>query len=145
MYGVLLEAPTALIQLALPQLRERGGCVINISSVAGRAVPYPQMYLSVYAAAKGGINQLTRALAGELGPSGVRVNAISPGVSESEASAANGYEDGEPMRRVIAATPLGRLGRASDTAQVAMFLASDAAAWVTGQVVDASGGFNITP
>jgi 3-oxoacyl-[acyl-carrier protein] reductase len=103
------------------------------------------MYLSVYAAAKGGINQLTRALAGELGPSGVRVNAIAPGVSESEASEANGYQAGEAMQRVVAATPLGRLGRPADTALVALFLASDAAAWVTGQVIDASGGWNITP
>jgi NAD(P)-dependent dehydrogenase (short-subunit alcohol dehydrogenase family) len=141
MYDTLLVAPTALTQLAIPLLIESKGSVINISSVGGRAVSYPPEGLSVYSAAKAGLNHLTRMLANELGAKGVRLNAIAPGPTTSASS------DGapNPMQVYVDQTPLGRLGRPDDIATVALFLSSDAASWVTGQIIDASGGWKISP
>ena len=140
MYRVLLIAPTVLTQMALPHLEKTGGSVINISSGGGRYIPYPSWHLPVYAGAKAGLNQLTRALASELGPKGVRLNAIAPGVTRSEA----GDYDEETAKTFAAGTPMGRIGEPSDIAGLALYLASDAAGWVTGQVVDAAGGWGLT-
>jgi NAD(P)-dependent dehydrogenase (short-subunit alcohol dehydrogenase family) len=140
MYNILLIASTALTQIALPHLIDTKGSVINISSVVGRYVPYPPSYTSVYAAAKAGVNQLTRALASELGAKGVRLNAIAPGVTRTEA--ADGNE--ELASRLAEITPMGRIGEPGDIAGLALYLASDAGRWVTGQVIDASGGWGLT-
>jgi NAD(P)-dependent dehydrogenase (short-subunit alcohol dehydrogenase family) len=141
MYDTLLIAPTALIQLAIPLLIETKGSVINISSVGGRAIPYPPEGLSVYSTAKAGLNHLTRTLANGLGAQGVRLNAIAPGPTSSASS------DGapNPLQMYVDQTPLGRLGHPDDIATVALFLSSDAASWVTGQIIDASGGWKISP
>ncbi len=144
MYGIFLLASAFFIQLALPLLRETHGCVINISSAVARAVPFPPMGFSVYSAAKAGLNQLTRALASELGPHGVRLNAVAPGPTASEAADRAALRNPGPRKFMVDATPLGRLGQPSDIANVVAFLASDAGAWVTGQVIDASGGWNIS-
>jgi NAD(P)-dependent dehydrogenase (short-subunit alcohol dehydrogenase family) len=145
MYGTLLLASTYYIHLALPHLKKTKGCVINISSVVGRAVPFPPTGFSVYSAAKAGLNQLTRALASELGPHGVRLNAVAPGPTASEATDKSALRNPGGRSSMVDATPLGRLGQPSDIALVVAFLASDAGAWVTGQVIDASGGWNISP
>jgi 3-oxoacyl-[acyl-carrier protein] reductase len=145
MYGIILQASTMLIHLALPSLKSTKGCVINISSVSGRAVPFPPMGLSVYSAAKAGVNQLTRALASELGIFGIRVNAIAPGPTAGEPSEIASHDNPSVLQPFIDATPLGRYGQPADIAALAMFLASDAGGWVSGQVIDASGGWHISP
>lgn len=139
MYRILLVAPTALIQRALPVLRDSRGCVINISSVVGRSVPEPPLLNSVYSAGKGGLSHLTKVLASELGRSGIRVNAIAPGATET----VPGTYVGAFAERLVSHTPLGRIGTPADISGAALFLASDAASWITGQVLDVSGGWEI--
>jgi len=140
-YRILLHAPTRMTQIALPHLEmSRQGCVINISSVAARYIDYSATGLAVYAAAKAGVNQLTRTLAAELGPSGIRVNAIAPGPTKVASQA----ENQAAVDAAVAQTPLGRMGEPDDVAEVALFLASQKARWVTGQIIDASGGWGLT-
>ena len=142
MYRVLLVGTVAMTQIALPHLLAARGAVINISSVVGRYVPFPPASGAVYASAKAGVNQFTRTLAAELGPKGVRVNAIAPGVTATEAAEADANAQlAEAMAQL---TPMGRIGQPSDIAAVALFLASDEARWVTGQVIDVAGGFGLT-
>ncbi len=141
MYDVLLAGPTALMQAALPHLVRSKGCMIGISSVAGRHVPFPSTGMAVYAAAKAGLNQLVRGLSSEVGALGVRVNAIAPGPTRTETAPLAATER---LEAAIKFTPMARLGEPSDIAPVALFLASDAAAWVTGQVIDVAGGFGLS-
>jgi 3-oxoacyl-[acyl-carrier protein] reductase len=114
-----------------------GGSVINISSVASEdAVPTA----SVYSATKGAVDAVTRVLAAELGPRKIRVNAIAPGGVETEGTHAAGVIGSDFEKQMIARTALGRLGQPDDVARVAVFLASDDAAWLTGERLAASGG-----
>lgn len=114
-----------------------GGSVINISSIGSTgAIPN----LSMYAATKGALESATRVLAAELGPRNIRVNAIAPGSVETEGLHASGVIGTEFEKRLTADTPLGRLGQPEDIAKVAVFLASDEAAWITGERVVVSGG-----
>jgi 3-oxoacyl-[acyl-carrier protein] reductase len=106
-----------------------GGSVINISSVASEdAVPTA----SVYSATKGAVDAVTRVLAAELGPRKIRVNAIAPGGVETEGTHAAGVVGSDFEKQMVARTALGRLGQPDDIARVAVFLASDDAAWLTG-------------
>jgi 3-oxoacyl-[acyl-carrier protein] reductase len=115
-----------------------GGSVINISSVASEeAVPTA----SVYSATKGAVDAVTRVLAAELGPRKIRVNAIAPGGVETEGTHAAGVMGSDFEKQMIARTALGRLGQPDDVARVAVFLASDDAAWLTGERLAASGGY----
>jgi 3-oxoacyl-[acyl-carrier protein] reductase len=115
-----------------------GGSVINISSVASEeAVPTA----SVYSATKGAVDAVTRVLAAELGPRKIRVNAIAPGGVETEGTHAAGVIGSDFEKQMIARTALGRLGQPDDVARVAVFLASDDAAWLTGERLAASGGY----
>jgi NAD(P)-dependent dehydrogenase (short-subunit alcohol dehydrogenase family) len=127
---------------ALPLLTESKGCIVNISSTAGRATWMPSMKLVSYAATKAGINQLTRTLAAELGPLGIRVNAVAPGATRAEYSTTTFAQEGAE-EYLNSVTALGRVGEPIDVARVVLFLVSDDAAWVTGQVIDASGGLMI--
>jgi len=145
MYDSLLGAPTCLIHLALPHLKKTKGCVVNISSVVGRAVVYPPTGDSVYGAGKAGLNQLTRTLASELGPFGIRLNAVSPGPTVTEMLDKTFRDYPAIKQTTLDTTPLGRLGQPSEIATVVAFLASDAGGWVTGQVIDAAGGWHISP
>jgi len=114
-----------------------GGSVINISSVASEdAVPMA----SVYSATKGAVDAVTRVLAAELGPRKIRVNAIAPGGVETEGTHAAGVVGSDFEKQMVARTALGRLGQPDDIARVAVFLASDDAAWLTGERLAASGG-----
>jgi 3-oxoacyl-[acyl-carrier protein] reductase len=122
---------------AAAMMRSRSGCIINIASVAGvRASPGQ----ANYSAAKGGLLAVTRTLAAELGRYGVRVNAVVPGMI-----AAGMVERMDP--RVVARRteqiPLGRLGRAEEVAGVVAFMASDAAAYITGQAIIVDGGWSM--
>jgi 3-oxoacyl-[acyl-carrier protein] reductase len=114
-----------------------GGSVINISSVAGVA---PVATATVYSATKAAVDAVTKALSKELGPKKIRVNSLNPGMVETEGVEAAGFLGSDFHKQAIAGTPLGRIGQPDDIATVAVFLASDDARWVTGQVLLAAGG-----
>ena len=121
---------------ALPHmLGEKRGCIVNISSMWGLRGASCE---AAYAATKAGLIGLTRSLALELAPSGIRVNCVAPGCIETDMVRVLGEE----TRAMLAEeTPLGRLGRPEDVAEAVAFLASDRAAFITGQVLTADGGF----
>jgi 3-oxoacyl-[acyl-carrier protein] reductase len=114
-----------------------GGSVINISSVVDQ-MPVPNA--SVYSATKAALGAITRSLAAELGPRNVRVNAIAPGMVETEGWHAAGFAESDLRKQVEAQTPLGRIGQPRDIAPAVVFLASDDAAWITGQTLLITGG-----
>ena len=116
---------------------EEGGSVINISSVASD-LNSPNTV--VYTATKGAVDAVTRVLAKELGPRKIRVNAINPGMIETEGTHAAGVIGSDLEKQFVALTPLGRTGQPDDIAPVAVFLASDESRWVTGDTLTVSGG-----
>lgn len=122
---------------AVKQFGDRGGDIINMTSIGSES---PPPAFSVYASTKGAIDAMTRSLAAELGPRKIRVNAIAPGGVETEGTRTEGLVGGELEKQVVAATPLGRIGLPEDIAKVAVFLASDDSAWMTGARVVVSGG-----
>ncbi len=126
-------------QEALKHFSPAGGSVINISSVVSTN---PVANSVVYSATKGAVDTITRALAKELGERKIRVNAIAPGGVETEGVHTLGIIGSDFQKDMIARTPLGRFGQPDDIARVAVFLASDDAAWVTGERLTASGGLN---
>ena len=124
-------------QAAVAQFGPAGGSIINISSVVG-AGPLPNSV--IYSATKGAVNNITRGLALELAPRKIRVNAIAPGGTETEGTHTAGIIGSDFETQMVAMTPLGRIGQPVDIARVAVFLASDDAAWITGEILTASGG-----
>jgi 3-oxoacyl-[acyl-carrier protein] reductase len=114
-----------------------GGNVINVSSVASLNPPPNSV---VYSATKGAVDTITVTLSRELAGRKIRVNAIAPGMTESEGLTTTGLLGGELEKQMLALTPLGRIGQPDDIAKVAVFLASDDAAWLTGERIGASGG-----
>lgn len=130
--------PILAIQEAVKHFGPKGGSVINISSVASTSAPPNSV---VYSATKGALDTVTRVLAKELGPRRIRVNTIAPGGVETEGVHAAGLIGSDFEKQIVAGTPLGRFGQPEDIAGVAVFLASDAAGWVTGERIGASGGF----
>jgi len=124
-------------QEAVKHFGPAGGSVINIGSVAGRN-PVPNSV--VYSATKSAIDSITRVLGQELGPRKIRVNSLNPGYTETEGAERMGFVGSDEANELVAHTPLGRPGRPEDIARVAVFLASDASAWMTGEAVFASGG-----
>ncbi len=115
-----------------------GGNIINVSSVAS-TLGIPQS--AVYSGTKGAVDAITRALAAELGPRGIRVNAIRPGMIETEGTRSAGIAESDMRKQVEAQTPLGRIGQPGDIARAAIFLASSDAAWITGETFLISGGY----
>ncbi len=126
------------IREALPQLGARRGSVVNVTSVTARAAT-PAM--SAYGGSKAAVEQLTRCLAVELGPAGVRVNVVSPGMTMTPMLTASMDQQG--IEQVASRTPLRRVGTPEDVAEAVLFLASDQAGWITGQVVQSSGGLSL--
>ncbi|WP_025859716.1 glucose 1-dehydrogenase [Acetobacter papayae] len=114
-----------------------GGSVINISSVASRITP-PNS--AVYTGTKGAVDAITGSLARELGTRNIRVNAINPGLIETEGTKTANVVGSEMEQFIISQTPLGRVGQVQDIAPLAVFLASDDARWLTGETLIASGG-----
>lgn len=114
-----------------------GGSVINVGSVASSMTPPNSV---VYTATKGAVDAVTRVLAKELGPRKIRVNSLNPGGVETEGTHTAGIVGSDFEKQMVALTPLGRFGHPEDIAPVAVFLASGASAWVTGEVLRASGG-----
>ncbi len=123
-------------QAAVKQFDTKGGSIINIGSVAAAGVPAG----SVYSATKGAVDSITVALAGELGPKKIRVNALNPGMIETEGAHAAGFIGSPFQAKIEAEAPLGRIGQPQEIATVAAFLASDDSYWVTGQQIKVSGG-----
>jgi NAD(P)-dependent dehydrogenase (short-subunit alcohol dehydrogenase family) len=138
-----LSATTRLIRQALPALEAAGGNIVIISSTAARYTLAPSQKLCVYGASKAGLNQLARTLAPELGPKGVRINVVAPGLTRGEYSDSSIEQDASTLAWIRSVTPLGRVGEPADIARSVTFLASNMASWVTGQVLDASGGWQI--
>ncbi len=118
-------------------IRRQSGCIVNIGSVWGRAGASCEV---AYSATKSGVRGFTRALAKELGPSGVRVNCVEPGVIDTDM---NRGLDTAAMSGLCDETPLGRIGTPADVAEAVFFLASDGAAFITGQIIGVDGGFGL--
>jgi 3-oxoacyl-[acyl-carrier protein] reductase len=123
-------------QAALAHFSPKGGSIINIGSVAASGVPGA----AVYSGTKGAVNSITVALSKELGPRQIRVNALNPGMVETEGVHAAGFIGSDFHKQAIVDTPLGRIGQPNDIADIAAFLASDDSVWVSGQTIQASGG-----
>jgi 3-oxoacyl-[acyl-carrier protein] reductase len=115
-----------------------GSSVINISSVVSRVTPPGS---AVYSATKGAVDAITGVLSRALGPMKIRVNALSPGIIETEGTHSAGFIGSDFEKAIIAQTPLGRSGRPEDIARIAVFLASDDSGWLTGDQLLAGGGF----
>jgi 3-oxoacyl-[acyl-carrier protein] reductase len=124
-------------QEAVKQFDSTGGNIINISSTATSLTPPSS---SVYTGTKGAVDAITRTLAKELGPRKIRVNAVNPGMVETEGVVAAGFNEGEFRKGVEAQTPLGRIGQPHDIAPAVVFLASPDAAWITGETLRVAGG-----
>ena len=136
--GVNLKGPFLCCREVLPpMIARKSGCIINISSMWGQVGGSCEV---VYSASKAGVIGLTKALAKEVGPSGIRVNCIAPGVIDT---AMNAMHSQETMDELAEETPLQRIGKPEDIAAAALFLASEQAGFVTGQVLGVNGGLII--
>ena len=125
-----------LSQLCVPYMEKAGyGSILNISSMAGENKNFN---MTSYSSSKAAINHLIRNMAYDLGPRGIRVNAIAPGAIMTRALET--VLTPEIENKMLRRTPLGRLGRPDDIAQAALFLCSPAASWISGQVLTVSGG-----
>lgn len=135
-FDVNLNGAFNTIQAVLPNmLHEHSGCIINTSSIWGQHGASCEV---AYSATKHAIIGLTRSLAQELAPTNIRVNCVAPGVIDTDMVQVLGEET---LAALAEDTPAGRLGRPEDIAAVVSFLASDAASFITGQVITSDGGF----
>ena len=125
---------------AVPLFPETGGSIVNISSIASTLAAATN---AIYSGTKGAVDSITKVLAKELGPKNIRVNAINAGVVNTEGMATAGHLSSDIAKRIIATTPLGRIGEPDDIALPAVFLASDDARWITGETIYVSGGLAI--
>ncbi len=130
--GVLLAT-----QGAVKNFGEKGGSIINISSTVTRITPPGS---SVYTGTKGAVDSITQVLSKELGHKNIRVNAINPGMVETEGAHAAGFIGSDFHKEAVRTTPLGRIGQPDDIALIAVFLASEDSRWLTGETLIASGG-----
>jgi NAD(P)-dependent dehydrogenase (short-subunit alcohol dehydrogenase family) len=141
---ILLTNVTAVFSLSrevVKKMLPRGhGCIINISSMASQ---YGLPKVIAYTASKAAIEGMTKAMAVELSPMGIRVNCIAPGFIATDMSAKALNGDTERMQKVLSRTPMGKLGEPSEVADAAFFLASDAAKFITGTVLPVDGGNSI--
>jgi 3-oxoacyl-[acyl-carrier protein] reductase len=129
--GLLLVTQAAVKHLG------KGGSVINIGSLVSRITPAGS---SVYSATKGAVDVITGVLSLELGSKGIRVNSLNPGLVETEGTHTAGFIGSDFDKQHAASVPLGRIGQPNDIATAAVFLASDDAGWINGQLVNAAGG-----
>lgn len=136
LYGINLFGTLNCIRAFLPDmLKKKDGAIINLSSIWGEVGGSCEVD---YSATKAAIIGLTKALAKEVGPSWVRVNCISPGIIDTDMNAELSIE---AVEEIVDCIPLERLGKAEDVAQTALFLASDAASYISGQVISVDGGW----
>jgi 3-oxoacyl-[acyl-carrier protein] reductase len=125
-------------QQAAQHIGPEGGSIINIGSVAGRAAHASG---SIYSATKAAVNVVTKAFASELGPRGIRVHAVNPGMVETEGLHTIGFAESDFRKTVESQTPLRRIGQPEDIAPLVAFLASPAASWITGEAYHVTGGY----
>jgi 3-oxoacyl-[acyl-carrier protein] reductase len=130
--GLLLAS-----QQAVKHFGPAGGSIVNISSVAATLAPPTT---SVYSATKAAVVAITRSLAQELGPRKIRVNAVNPGMVETEGTHTAGITESDFRKQTEAQTPLGRIGQPNDIAPAVVFLASDDSSWITGETLYITGG-----
>ena len=137
-FNVNVLGPILTIQAALKMFGDKGGNIINISSGASK-MPLPSA--SMYSASKAALDAITISLSKELGAKNVRINSILPGATDTEGAASAGVTAGSEYEKMfVEKTPLGRRGQPADIAKAAVFLASDDAAWITGEQISVSGG-----
>jgi NAD(P)-dependent dehydrogenase (short-subunit alcohol dehydrogenase family) len=134
-FALNAKVPFFMSQQALSRLRD-GGRIINVSSGATR-IASPR--LAAYAMTKGALNALTLALAKQLGPRNITVNTLAPGVTETDMNAER-LADSQFRKFATSSSAFGRIGQPNDIADIAAFLASSDARWITGQYIDATGG-----
>jgi NAD(P)-dependent dehydrogenase (short-subunit alcohol dehydrogenase family) len=144
MMNINLRSVFHLCQLAVPHLEKSRGNIVNVSSVTGlRAFPG----VLAYCVSKAGVDQLTRCVALELAPKGIRVNAVNPGVVVTGLHRSGGMND-EAYARFLEHSktthPLGRVGEPGEVAELIYFLASDRASWITGATISIDGGRALT-
>ena len=129
--GLILTTQAAVKHLG------KGASIINIGSGASRMTPANSV---VYTGTKGAVDGITGVLARELGPREIRVNSINPGPVQTEGTDTAGLTDSDFVNSLVAQTPLGRIGQVGDIASIAVFLASDESAWLTGELILGTGG-----
>ena len=135
-YELNLFSLFRLCQLAAPHMeRAGGGAIVNISSMSGEN---KNQKMASYGSSKAAVNHLTRNIAFDLGPKNIRVNAIAPGATRTQALAS--VLTPEIEAKMLTHTPLKRLGKPEDMANAALFLCSPAANWISGQILTVSGG-----
>jgi 3-oxoacyl-[acyl-carrier protein] reductase len=136
-FGTNVTGLLLATKAAVPFFPAEGGSVINIGSVVSEITPANS---SVYTGTKGAVDAITRVLAKELGPKKIRVNAVNPGLTHTEGLETAGFTGSDFEKAEVAKTPLGRIGKPDDIADVVTFIASDDARWVTGSLLQAGGG-----
>jgi NAD(P)-dependent dehydrogenase (short-subunit alcohol dehydrogenase family) len=136
MLAVNTKGVLVFIREAIPHLAATKGAIVNVTSAAAL---YAKPNLAAYGASKAALHHATKILASELGPLGIRVNSVAPGLTRSDMTQPI-FEDAARLDAFIAQTALGRAGEPIDIAKVVAFLASADASWVTGQTLAASGG-----
>ena len=131
--GLLLACQTAV-----KYFNPAGGSIVNVSSLASKSwAPYA----TVYSASKAAVDSITKSLGCELGSRKIRVNAINPGIVQTEGTQSAGILESELRKKVEARTPLGRIGLPQDVTKAALFFASDDSAWITSETLVITGGF----
>ncbi len=135
-FNINVLGPVLVTQAALKHL-PKGGSIINVGSGVSRITPAGS---TVYTATKGALDALTGVWAREFGARQIRVNSLNPGMVETEGTVSRGQIGSELETFLVSQTPLGRVGQVNDIAPIAVFLASDDSAWLTGELLIASGG-----
>lgn len=137
-FNVNVLGPILTIQASMKMFGDKGGNIINISSGASKM---PMAGVSLYSATKAALDAITISLSKELGAKNIRINSILPGATETEGAHSAGVTPGSDAEKMFTShTPLGRRGQPEDIAKAAVFLASDDAAWITGEQISVSGG-----
>jgi len=135
-FDINVLGPLLVAAAAAPHLG-KGGSIINISSFVTRVLPAES---AIYSGTKGALDAITGVLSRELGPRGIRVNSVNPGLIETEGTHAAGVMGSDFQSWNESQTPLGRIGQVQDIAPIVSYLASDDARWVTGELILGSGG-----
>lgn len=136
-FNINVLGPILVAKESLAYFGKDGGSIINVSSVVSKSAPPASV---IYSATKGALDTVTRVLAKELASRKIRVNTIAPGGVVTEGSVRIGVIGGDVEKDIVKNTPLGRIGQPDDIAKVAVFLASEDAAWITGDRISAAGG-----